>query len=109
MYIPDKGDIVLLDFDPSAGNKIMKRRPAFVISREAFNQHTGFTIVAPITSTARGMKLEVILPNGLATVGTVLIHQLKSVDVENRKIELVEKSPLALIKTVTALAEVIIQ
>ncbi|MDE9500160.1 type II toxin-antitoxin system PemK/MazF family toxin, partial [Xenorhabdus bovienii] len=31
MYIPDKGDIVSLDFDPIAGKEMMKRRPAFVI------------------------------------------------------------------------------
>ena len=53
MYVPDKGDIVSLSFDPSAGNEIMKRRPALVISRQAFNEHTGFAIVAPITSTVQ--------------------------------------------------------
>ena len=36
-YVPDKGDIVLLDFDPSAGKEIIKRRPALVISRQSFN------------------------------------------------------------------------
>jgi mRNA interferase MazF/mRNA interferase ChpB len=56
MYIPSKGDIVSLNFDPSAGKEIMKRRPAFVISRKRFNEHTGFAIVAPITSAIRKMK-----------------------------------------------------
>ena len=50
MYIPDKGDIVWFNFDPSAGKETMKRRPVFVISRKAFNEHTGFAIVAPIVS-----------------------------------------------------------
>ena len=50
-YVPDQGDIVWLDFNPSSGKEIMKRRPAFVISRKAFNNHTGLAIVAPITST----------------------------------------------------------
>ena len=59
MHIPDKGDIVWLDFEPSAGKEITKRRPAFVISRKAFNEHTGFAIIAPITSTVRGIRLEV--------------------------------------------------
>ena len=40
-YIPDQGDLIWLDFDPSSGKEIMKRRPAFVISRKAFNEHTG--------------------------------------------------------------------
>ena len=49
-YIPQQGDIVWLDFDPSSGKEIMKRRSAFIISREAFNQHIGLAIVAPITT-----------------------------------------------------------
>lgn len=62
MYIPDKGDIVSLNFDPNTGKEIMKCRPAFVISRKMFNEHTGFAVVVPITSTVRGMMIEVVLP-----------------------------------------------
>ena len=109
MYIPDKGDIVWFDFDPSAGREIMKCRPAFVISRELFNAHTGFAIVAPITSQARGMKLEVILPDGLSLSGAVLVHQMKSLDFENRRVELIERAPEAVIEAVTELATVIIR
>lgn len=109
MYIPDKGDIVWFNFDPSAGREIMKRRPAFVISRKMFNEHTGFAIVAPITSTVRGMKLEVVLPNGLETKGSILIHQMKSLDFENRELELIEKAPSVVTERVTELAKVIVQ
>ena len=109
MYIPDKGDVVWFNFDPSTGREIMKRRPAFVISRKEFNKHTGFAIVAPITSTARGMKLEVILPEEMTTDGSVLIHQIKSLDFENRQIELIEKAPVAVAEKVTELAAIIIQ
>lgn len=109
MYIPDKGDIVWFNFDPSAGREIMKRRPAFVISRKVFNEHTGFAIVAPITSTVRGMKLEVVLPKGVATKGSILIHQMKSLDFENRELELIEKAPNTVTDRVTELAKVIVQ
>ena len=109
MYIPDKGDIVWFNFDPSAGKEIMKRRPAFVISRKAFNEHTGFAIVAPITSTVRGMKLEVVLHDGLSTNGAVLIHQMKSLDFANRQVELIEKASESMVEKVTELATVIIQ
>ncbi|PCI67330.1 MAG: PemK family transcriptional regulator [Gammaproteobacteria bacterium] len=109
MYIPDKGDIVSLNFNPSAGKEIMKRRPAFVISRKMFNQHTGFAVVAPITSTIRKMKLEVVLPEETATEGSVLIHQMKSLDFENREIKLIEKAPETTTRKVTELAKAIIQ
>ena len=109
MYVPDKGDIVSLNFDPSAGKEIMKRRPAFVISRKIFNEHTGFAVVAPITSTVRNMKLEVVLPEQIETKGSVLIHQLKSLDFVNRQIELIEKAPKLTVKKVTELAKIIIE
>ena len=107
MYVPDKGDIVWLDFDLSAGKEIMKRRPVFVISRNAFNKHTGFAVMAPITSTVRGMKLEVELA-AMKTQGSVLIHQLKSLDFDDRNIELIEKAPLEISQQVTRLATAII-
>ena len=109
MYIPDKGDIVSLNFDPSAGKEIMERRPAFVISRKIFNEHTGFAIVAPITSTIRKMKLEVVLPEETSTKGSVLIHLMKSLDYSNREIKFIEKVPESTIGEVTEFAKVIIQ
>ncbi|MEY8198300.1 MAG: type II toxin-antitoxin system PemK/MazF family toxin [Colwellia sp.] len=109
MYIPDKGDIVSLSFTPSTGKEIMKRRPAFVISRKAFNEHTGFAIVAPITSTIRGIKLEIPLPKETSTKGSVLIHQMKSLDFDNRQIKFIEQAPEPTINKVTELAKVIIQ
>ncbi len=108
MYVPDKGDIVSLDFDPSAGKEIMKRRPAFVISRKMFNEHTGFAVVAPITGTVRGMKLEVVLPEALSTQGAILIHQVKSLDFSNRQVKFIEKAPQAITDKATELTKVII-
>ena len=108
MYVPDKGDIVSLNFDPSSGKEIMKRRPAFVISRKMFNQHTGFAVVAPITSTVRGMKLEVVLPEKLSTQGAILIHQVKSLDFSNRQVKFIEKAPQATTDKATELTKVII-
>ena len=46
-----QGYIVTIDFDPSKGSEIKKRRPALVISRDAYNLATPFIIVCPITST----------------------------------------------------------
>ena len=55
-YIPEQGDIVLLNFDPSSDKVIMKRRPAYVISRKIFNEHTELAIVAPRSSILRGIN-----------------------------------------------------
>jgi len=108
VYVPDKGDIVSIDFDPSAGKEVMKRRPAYVISQKIFNEHTGFAIVAPITSTIRNMQLEVVLPDSLDTQGAILVHQMKSLDFENREISFIEKAPDAVLKKMAGLSRAII-
>jgi mRNA-degrading endonuclease toxin of MazEF toxin-antitoxin module len=108
MYVPDRGDIILLSFDPSSGKEIMKRRPSIVISRKVFNAHTGFAVVAPITSKIRNIKLEVILPRQMKTRGAVVIHQMRSVDFYARDAEFVEPSADVFIKRVSEVAKVII-
>ena len=107
MYVPEKGDIVLLSFDPSSGKEIIKRRPALVISRSAFNKHTGFVIVAPITSTVRGNALEVELEE-TSTKGVILVHQLRSLDGKSRDIEFIEKASSSVTAKVTKIASTII-
>ncbi len=108
-YIPDQGDIIWLNFDPSSGKEIVKRRPAFVISRKAFSEHTALAIVAPITSTVRGIKLEVVLPGHLITQGSVLVHQLKSLDFHHRQAEFIEKVPANIAQQVSSIAQVLIR
>ncbi|HGG9380888.1 TPA: type II toxin-antitoxin system PemK/MazF family toxin, partial [Neisseria meningitidis] len=41
MYIPDKGDIFHLNFDPSSGKEIKGGRFALALSPKAFNRATG--------------------------------------------------------------------
>ncbi len=108
-YIPEQGDIVLISFDPSSGKEIMKRRPAYVISRKIFNAHTGLAILAPITSTIRGIKLEIVLPDQLKTKGAVLVHQLKSLDFNERDIIFIEKMMPKEIEEIKMLAKLLIE
>lgn len=107
-YIPDQGDIVWLSFDPSSGKKIIKRRPAYVISRKLFNGHTGLALVAPISSTVRGIKLEVVLDDGLTTQGAILVHQVKSLDFMEREALFIERVSQVTVGQVKALLKVII-
>jgi mRNA interferase MazF/mRNA interferase ChpB len=106
-YTPDRGDLIWLDFDPSSGKEIVKRRPAFVISRNKFNEHLGLAIVAPITSTVRGIRLEVVLPETLETRGSVLVYQLKTLDYLERKVAFIEKAPHEVVEAVDRIVRVI--
>ncbi|MEI6146636.1 MAG: type II toxin-antitoxin system PemK/MazF family toxin [Methylococcales bacterium] len=107
IFIPEQGDIIWLSFDPSSGKEIIKRRPAYVISRKLFNEHTGLALVAPISSTIRGIKLEVVLDDGLNTQGAILIHQVKSLDFIEREANFIEHVSQATIEQVKALLKVI--
>lgn len=96
-----------LNFDPSAGREITKNRPGYILSREEFNEHTGHAIVAPITSTIRGINLEVKL-SGTETEGAILVQQIRSLDYESRFVEFIEKAPEAIIKQVSRIAQILV-
>ena len=108
MYVPNQGDIVWLNFDPSAGREITKKRPAFILSRIEFNRHTGLAIVAPITSTIRGINLEVEL-KGSKTEGAILVQQMRSLDYESRFIEFIEKAPATVTSQVSKIAQILVR
>ena len=94
IYIPKKGDIVWLDFNPSTGKEIQKRRPGLVVSRYEFNRKTMFAVICPITSTVKNIPTRYSLPDNLDTSGQVLISQLKSLDFIERRLKKIENLPL---------------
>lgn len=89
-HIPDRGQIIAINFDPQAGTEIGKRRPALVISPKAYNRPTGLVLVCPITSKVRDYPFEVRLA-GHRTVGAVLADRLRSFDWRARESVLIEK------------------
>lgn len=58
-YIPSKGDIVTLDFDPQKGHEQKGRRPALILSNKTFNKALGLAFACPITSTKRDFPFPV--------------------------------------------------
>lgn len=91
MKVPDRGDLIVLDFNPQIGKEQMKRRPALVLSPAAFNQLLGVAYVAPVTTKPKGHAFEVPLPASLRVRGVVLLHQLKSLDWRARRARVVGK------------------
>lgn len=92
-YVPERGDIVWLTFDPQAGHEQKGRRPALVISPFAYNEKTGLAIFCPITNQVKGYPFEVELPNNLEIGGAVLSDQVKNLDWVTRKAEFICKLP----------------
>jgi mRNA interferase MazF len=92
-YVPSRGDAVWLQFDPQTGHEQARRRPALVLSPQAYNGRVGLAILCPITSQEKGYPFEVALPSGSAVQGVILSDQVKSLDWRARQADLIETIP----------------
>ncbi|WMT91157.1 type II toxin-antitoxin system PemK/MazF family toxin [Pelagibacterium sp. H642] len=68
-YVPDRYDVVWLDFDPQPGREQAGRRPAFVLSPASYNRLTGLSAVCPMTNQVKGYPFEVLMPEGTRWAG----------------------------------------
>jgi len=78
-YIPDAGDLIWTDFDPSRGREQAGRRPALVVSSAEFTENTGLAAVCPITSRIRPFPTSVVLPPDLPIAGEILTSHIRSI------------------------------
>ena len=92
-FIPERGDIVQIDFQPQAGHEQAGRRPALVLSPAAYNGRVGLALLCPITNQVKGYPFEVAIPPGLPVTGVVLADQVKSLDWQVRKARLTARLP----------------
>ena len=101
-YVPDRGDLVWLEFTPQAGSEQRGRRLALVLSPKSYNGKVGLALFCPLTSKVKGYPFEVKLPEGYAVSGVVLSDQLKSLDWRSRKAKFIERISPDVMAMVTA-------
>jgi len=89
-YIPERGDIVWLNFDPQSGHEQKGKRPAIVISPKAYNKKVGLGLFCPITSKIKKYPFEVEIVSKKIN-GVALSDQIKSLDWRVRDIEYIER------------------
>ena len=107
-YVPDAGDLVWLDFDPQAGREQGKRRPALVLTDQAYNRASGLVVVCPLTSRRKPYPFS--LPISVDKVeGAVLVDHLKSMDWRARKASFHSKADPALVSKVRAYIGVLLR
>lgn len=80
-----RGDIWLVNLDPTIGHEIKKFRPAVLIQNDLGNKYSPITILAPITSQniEKTCPIEVILDkksSGLEKISKVLLNQIRAID-----------------------------
>ena len=89
-YIPQKGDIVWLEFNPQSGHEQKGTRPALVISPEIYNSKTGLCLFMPITSKVKDYPFEVKVKTPKIS-GVILSDQIKSLDFKARNIKFIDR------------------
>jgi mRNA interferase MazF len=92
-YVPARGDVVWLQFNPQVGHEQAGHRPAVVISPSSYNRRVGLALCCPITSQVKGYPFEVLLPPGLGVEGAILSDQIKSLDWRARKAQRIANLP----------------
>jgi mRNA interferase MazF len=88
-YVPQRGDVVWITLNPQAGHEQAGRRPAVVLSPDAYNGKVGLAILCPITNQIKGYPFEVLVPADLPVTGAILSDQVKSLDWRARNAELI--------------------
>lgn len=82
---PKRGEVYLVNFDPTLGSEIKKKRPALILQNDVANRYSPITIVAAITSRFEEpvYPTEVLVEppeGGLKVESVVLLNQIRSLD-----------------------------
>ena len=95
--IVSRGDIWLINLDPTKGSEIKKARPCIIVSPQEMHDFLRTVIIAPMTSKGRAAGFRVPITHD-GKKGLILLDQIRSVD----KARLVKKVGKANPKTLTA-------
>jgi len=95
--IVSRGEIWLINLNPTIGSEIKKTRPCIVVSPEELNDHLRTVIVAPMTTKGRSTGFRVPITHD-GKKGLILLDQIRSVD----KVRLVKKIGKSNPKTLSA-------
>ena len=112
--MPEQGDILASNLDPTFGTEQQGRRPVLALSPWAFNLRSGLVLVCPITQGgrfARENRFAVPLAAGdTRTQGIILCHQLRTIDykAKPRDVRFVERAPEPIVQEALALAQTLV-
>ena len=81
-WVPSRGEIIWIDFNPQIGREMRDMHPMLVISPQPFNHTTSIVIGLPMTTAAYNdtNPFAVKFQGECGTISYVLTHQPKSFD-----------------------------
>ena len=106
-----RGDVYMVDLDPTQGREQRGHRPVVIVSPDQFNQVTGLPVILPITNGgdfARRLGFAVPL-TGTKTTGVVRCDQPRVLDLKFRNARKVESLPMVTMDEVLAKAATIFE
>ena len=86
LWVPDRRDMIWIDFNPQAGTEMKDEHPMLVLSPRTFNERTQLVIGLPMTTAEYNADNPFAVAVGLAKgrksgkISYVLCHQPKSFD-----------------------------
>ena len=99
-FVPERGDVIWIALASSERKGGAGRRPALVLSPQAYNARVGLAIVCPITPLIKGYPFEVALPPGLPVEGVILADQVSSLDWRAHRAEHICAAPSLVVEEV---------
>jgi mRNA interferase MazF len=101
-YVPERGDFIWIQLQPTRGHEQAGHRPALVLSPKSYNRRTGLCVLCPSTRHAKGYAFEVTvgMPDGSASI--VLVDHIRCVDWRARAAELIFRVPQAVLDEAVA-------
>jgi mRNA interferase MazF len=105
--VPDTGDVIWVDFDPTRGRAQRGQRPALVLSPAAYNRRADLLVCVPLTTAVKGYPFEVEIagPRG----GVALADQLKSIDWRTRRVKIATRASVDEVSEVRAKVRALLQ
>lgn len=102
--VPSRGDVYLVQLDPTRGSEIRKTRPCLVVSPDELNDHLRTVIIAPMTTGGHAYPWRVSC-RFQGRSGFVATDQLRTVDVERLARRLGRLAPNSLAAVLSVLGE----
>ena len=104
-WVPDAGDVIWVDLDPTVGHEEAGKHPALVLSPSSYNQKTSLVIACAMTSKKKGYPFEVEMPDG----GVVLSDQVRCLEWKFRNAQPKDTAPDEVVKQVRVLIGTLLQ
>jgi mRNA interferase MazF len=100
-----RGEVWLVNLDPTVGSEIRKSRPCVLISPAEMHDHLRTVIVAPMTTGSRPAPFRIAVSHG-GKKGLILLDQVRAIDKTRLMSKLGALNDATLDKTLRTLQEI---